>query len=206
MVTGFFGVPGCGKTTFMARFAQRELKRIKKNKSKYEKVLTNFYCQGCYKIDYSDLGHYDITNCLILLDEITLDADSRDFKMFDKYHKDFFLMHRHDRCDIMYFTQQYDGVDKKIRDITFSIYFVSAVPILPISKAKRIYRCLDINEATKEIVQGYRFSTIWDRLFGTGNVIYCWRPFWYKYFDSFEKSDLQKLRKPYNYQPWDVAV
>lgn len=206
MVTGFFGVPGCGKTTFMARFATKEIKKIKKNKSKYKYVLTNFYCKGCYQINYSDLGHYDITDCLILLDEITLDADSRDFKMFDKYHKDFFLMHRHDRCDIIYFTQQYDGVDKKIRDITFSIYFVSSSRILPISKAKRIFRCLDINEMTKEIVQGYRFPVFWDYLFGTSNTIYCWRPRWYKYFDSFEKSELQKQRSEFSFVPWDLPV
>ena len=92
MIQGYFGLPGSGKTTFLTMLAQKELKKIRKNKSRYDKVLTNFYCDGCYKIDYKDLGHYSIENSLILLDEITLDADSRDFKQFDKYHKSFFVI------------------------------------------------------------------------------------------------------------------
>ena len=91
MIQGYFGLPGSGKTTFLTMLAQKELRKIRKNKSVYDKVLTNFYCDGCYKIDYKDLGHYSIENSLILLDEITLDADSRDFKQFDKFHKSFFL-------------------------------------------------------------------------------------------------------------------
>ena len=124
MVTGYFGLPGSGKSTFLTRLAQKELKRIAKGKSSYTHVLTNFYCEGCERVDYKDLGNYCIENSLILLDEITLDADSRNFKQFDSAHKHFFLMHRHYGCDVIYFTQQYDGVDKKIRDITSNLYFV----------------------------------------------------------------------------------
>ena len=68
MIQGYFGLPGSGKTTFLTMLAQNELKKIRKNKSVYDKVLTNFYCDGCYKIDYKDLGHYSIENSLILLD------------------------------------------------------------------------------------------------------------------------------------------
>ena len=175
--------------------AQKELKKIRKNKSCYDKVLTNFYCDGCYKIDYKDLGHYSIENSLILLDEITLDADSRDFKQFDKFHKSFFLLHRHYNCDVIYFTQQYDGVDKKIRDITSSLYRVKKVAFISI--ATQIYRCLDINEQTKEIVQGYRFPNIIERIFCRVHR-YCLRPIYYKYFDSWERPDLED----YEYSMW----
>lgn len=175
--------------------AQKELKKIRKNKSRYDKVLTNFYCDGCYKIAYKDLGHYSIENSLILLDEITLDADSRDFKQFDKFHKSFFLLHRHYNCDVIYFTQQYDGVDKKIRDITSSLYRVKKVAFISI--ATQIYRCLDINEQTKEIVQGYRFPNIIERIFCRVHH-YCLRPIYYKYFDSWERPDLED----YGYAVW----
>ena len=47
MITCYFGVPGCGKTTLLTKIAQKELKRIKRCKSPYNHVLTNFYCQGC---------------------------------------------------------------------------------------------------------------------------------------------------------------
>lgn len=39
MVTGYFGLPGSGKTTFLSKIAQKELKRINKGKSPYERVL-----------------------------------------------------------------------------------------------------------------------------------------------------------------------
>lgn len=188
MVIGYFGLPGSGKTTFLTRIAQRELFKIRKNKSKYEHVLTNFYCENCEKIDYSQLGNFSgIENCLILLDEITLDADSRNFKQFDSEHKQFFLLHRHYNCDVIYFTQQYDGVDKKIRDITHTLYFVKSFRILPFSIAKRIYRQLEINEFTKEIVQGYRFAKLLDILLDTKLTQICFRPRWYKYFNSYER-------------------
>lgn len=195
MIQGYFGLPGSGKTTFLTMLAQKELKKIRKNKSRYDKVLTNFYCDGCYKIDYKDLGHFSIENSLILLDEITLYADSRDFKQFDKFHKSFFLLHRHYNCDVIYFTQQYDGVDKKIRDITSSLYRVKKVAFISI--ATQIYRCLDINEQTKEIVQGYRFPNIIERIFCRVHR-YCLRPLYYKFFDSWERPDLED----YEYAIW----
>ena len=158
MVTGYFGLPGSGKTTFLTRIAQKELTKIAKGKSPYSHILTNFYCRGCEKIDYRQLGNFEISNALILLDEITLDADSRNFKQFDDAHKQFFLLHRHYNCDVIYFTQQYDGVDKKIRDITSNLFFVKK--FLFFSVATKIFRTLDINEFTKDIVQGYRFANI----------------------------------------------
>lgn len=196
MITGFFGLPGCGKTTFLTKFAQKELRRIRRGKSPYKRVLTNFYCHGCDRLDYSDLGKYDISDSLILLDEITLDADSRNFKQFDASKKLFFLMHRHFGCDIIYFTQQWDGVDKKIRDITVNLYFVRK--LLCFSVAKRIYRQLDINDMTREIVQGYRFPNWFESVF-TFPYHVCFRPLYYRYFDSFEVPQLPD----YTYESWD---
>ena len=62
--------------------AQKELRRIQKGKSPYRYVLTNFPVHGCFQVSIKDLGYFDIHHCLILFDEITLDADSRDFKSF----------------------------------------------------------------------------------------------------------------------------
>lgn len=190
MVSGYFGLPGCGKTTFLAKMATQELRRIRHGKSKYNKVLTNFYCVGCYKFDFKQLGSYLIEDALILIDEITLYADSRDFKTFSHKIKEFFLMHRHYNNDIVYFTQHYNNVDKKIRDITFELWFVSTGRFLPISKAKRIFRTLDICEQTHEIVNGYRFAKFMDLIFGKCTKR-CFRPRWYKYFDSFEADRSQ---------------
>lgn len=199
MVSGYFGLPGCGKTTFLAKMAQIELKKIKQGKSKYTTVYTNFYCSGCKKIDFYQLGSYLIEDSLILIDEITLYADSRDFKTFSHAVKEFFLLHRHYNDDIVYFTQHYNNVDKKIRDITFDLWFVRSGRILPISKATRIFRTLDIDENTHDIVHGYRFANLWDKLFGKTNQR-CFRPRWYKYFDSYEADRTLPLLPSI---PWD---
>lgn len=210
MVTCFFGLPGCGKSTFLAMLAQKELKRISRGRSKYERVLTNFYVEGCYKVDYEDLGKYEIENSLILLDELTLFADSRDYKLFTAAKKYFFLMHRHYNCDIVYFTQQWDGIDKKIRDITSDLFYLKKCcanadslllrPFQSFSVARRVFRTLEINEYTKEIVNGYRFPSFWERLLGGRTKIFCFRPKWYKFFDSWEKT---KQLSPFLVVPWN---
>lgn len=195
MIKGYFGLPGSGKSTFLTMIAQKELKRIERSRSVYKRVFTNFYCQGCYIIDYKNLGVYDFSDSLILLDEITLDADSRNFKQFDQVKKQFFLLHRHYGIDVIYFTQQWDGVDKKIRDITHDLYYVKKLrlPLISnLSVATRIFRVLDINEDTKEIVNGYRFPNWFDRLIGRTKE-YCWRPKYYKYFDSFDTIPLETI-------------
>ena len=201
MITGYFGLPGCGKTTFLTMLAQKELKKISKNKSAYQYVFTNYFCEGCYKINYLDLGNREIENSLILLDEITLDADSRNFKQFDQNKKQFFLLHRHYNCDLIYFTQQWDGVDKKIRDITQTLYYVKKLQFpffREFTRAKLIFRCLEINELTKEIVSGYRFPNFFERFLGS-TVKICFRPKYYKFFDSWERptkiSPILKMEK-----------
>lgn len=190
MVTGYFGVPGCGKTTFLTALAQKELRRIRNGKSAYHHVLTNFYCEGCERISVKDLGHYDMEYCLILLDELTLDCDARDYKKFSDALKQFFILHRHLHCDVIYFVQDFSQVDKIIRNVTFDLWYTSK-PILPFfrnfSVARRVYRQIAINENTSELVLGYRFSKFLERIFDK-SLRLCWRPRWYKYFDSYDKG------------------
>lgn len=181
MITCYFGMPGCGKTTFLAKIARNEIRRIKRGKSKYKYVYSNVFIDGCLKLDYSMLPMYDFSYSLILLDELTLDADSRSFKTFTAGHKEFFLMHRHYKCDIVYATQQYDAVDKKIRDITNYTYYVRKG--LFFSTALNIPRGIVIPEQTGDIVQGYHRPKFFQALFKK-HVL---RVLYYRYFDSYCK-------------------
>lgn len=203
MVQGIFGVPGCGKSTYMAMIAQKELRRIAKGKSKYDHVLTNFQVHGCEKVEVYDLGRYDLENCLILLDEITLDADSRDYKTFSAALKEFFVLHRHVNCDIIYFMQDPSRCDKTIRNLTFSLWYMYT-PVLPFfrrfSILKRIYRNININEFTSELTLGYRFAKFVEIVFQSSKKI-CYRPRWYQYFDSYDKCQLSNL-PVYDYKKW----
>ena len=205
MISTYFGVPGCGKTTILTSIAQKELRLKRRGRSAYDHILTNFYCQGCEMVDFQDLGHYFISHSLILIDEVSLYADSRDFKAFTKGLRDFFTLHRHVFCDIILFCQDYSKMDKVIRELTYDLWYVTK-PVAPIlrnfSISKRIYRNITINEYTSDLVLGYRFSKLMERLFSKV-VRFTWRPKWYKYFDSFDPGTLTD-RPKYTYTEWSL--
>lgn len=205
MLTCYFGVPGCGKTTILTKIAQKELHRIKKGKSAYKHILTNFYCQGCEMVTFDDLKDSYISDSLILLDEITLDSDSREFKNFSKGHKDFFTLHRHLHNDIVVFCQDYSRMDKTIRNNVYDLWYVtkSVIPFFrSFSVARRIYRNIAINEMSSELTLGYRFANFTERLFSS-NCKIIWRRPYYKYFNSYDTTPLAD-RQNFDYSSWDL--
>lgn len=193
MVKLFFGLPGCGKSTLLAAFAVKEAKRISRGRSPYKYVYSNVPVDypGITLIKNTWIGRFDLSNALILIDEATLFADSRDYKSFSQPYKQFFLLHRHYHCDIFLFTQQWDGVDKKIRVITDRVYYVTKNKLFFRSwtKCMRIPYGIIIPDSKKssgeklgEIIQGYSKPPFLIRLFS----MRIYRPRYYKYFDSFE--------------------
>lgn len=206
MITCYFGVPGVGKTTFATKIAQSELKRIKRGKSKYSAVYTNFYCEGCYCIEFSDLKENIVRDALIVFDELTLDADNRCFKDFPLAIRDYLVLHRHVGVDIVYLTQNYSAIDLKIRHLTQELWYMSrsVIPLLTeFTYAKRIYRQININEHTSELTLGYRFCNFLESLF-VRNMKYCFRRSYYKYFDSYEEGKLQG-RPELKSDTWDSS-
>lgn len=199
-VSLYFGLPGSGKTTVLAKLAYDAVKR-----GKYEYVFTNVHLNipGVTIIDNECIGKYELHDCLLLIDEATLFADSRDYKKFDKGRLEYFLEHRHRNADIILFTQQWDGVDKKIRVITDRVYYVYKGFLTKkwISSYYRIPYGIVIPDPKRggdklgEIVQGYSKPPWYIRLFA--RRIY--RPRYYKYYDSWELDPLPPL--PPTYEP-----
>lgn len=187
MIKGYFGVPGCGKTTNLVKTAIKEQKRLIK---RYEKIYTiNFKCSGCIEINWSDLANYKMYNSLILIDEISTLADNREFKKFANEHRDFFVMHRHLGVDIIWCTQNYEKVDKTIRELTQELWYMSksVIPILSnFTTSKKIYRQISINEHTSELTLGYRFCNFLEGLF-VSNFEFTYRKPLYKYFNSYDE-------------------
>lgn len=187
MIKCYFGVPGVGKSTIL-------VKEYKKNKNKYDHIYTiNIQIKGVEMITKEDLEKYKFKNTLILWDEITMDADNREFKTFSKGLRDFFILHRHFGCDIIYATQNFENVDKKVRDLTCELWYMtkSVVPLLKeFTASKRIYRKININENTSELTLGYRFCNFIESIF-VSNFKICLRRTYYRYFDTHDELSLK---------------
>lgn len=206
-VSLFFGLPGSGKTTMMTYLAKKATGKFSRYKNVYSNVGLSI--PGVIRIDNDCIGKYNLSNGLILIDEASLFADSRDYKNFSKALIQFFLLHRHYKVDIYLFTQQWDGVDRKIRVITDRVYYIYKGKILGkwFSSYYRIPYGIIIpdpnnkkggnGEKLGEIIQGYAKPHWIVRLFCTTHLF---RPFYYKYFDSWEAPELDPL--PDQYQPY----
>lgn len=201
-VSLYFGLPGCGKTTLMASKALNAV-----SSKRYKNVYGNVHMSVpgyCY-IDNDCIGIYDLSDCLLLIDEATLFADSRNYKSFSMAKLTYFLEHRHYNADICLFTQQWDGVDRKIRVITDRVYYVFKERLFGHwwTKYYRIPYGIIIPDPHKdkgseklgEIIQGYCKPSLLIRLFAPR----LFRPRYYKYFDSWERPDLPPL--PEQYKP-----
>lgn len=188
MISGVFGLCGSGKSCFLAYCAERVLKGKAVSvggytiSKKHSAVYSNFELTGCYRLVFSDLGSKDIRDALILLDEASLDADSRNFKNFSFQSKYFFSHHRHFQTSVLWCSQSYDDTDRRIRNLTDSFFhvrrltgsFSEVVPIIPFCGVQR-----------GQIVTEYQES-----LFFQHKLLYL--PKYYKAFDSFCTRPLAK--------------
>lgn len=192
MITGVFGLPGSGKSTFLCAIAQRahEGKSLSfgglfshvrfGSGIKYQNVYSNFPLPNCLKLDFETLGKFNYHHCLILIDEISLFCDSRNFKSFSEDLKFFFAMHRHYKIDIVWCSQSYMDCDIKIRRITPNYYFLEDF-MFDRSIIRPINQFLDVHNYS--ISEGYYESTFL-------RCALLNRKKYYTAFDSFEKKNL----------------
>lgn len=217
MINLYFGKAGSGKTTLLAKTAIENVKRIdsyKKTieyldskisnkklfniikmfviKPRYDYVVSNVRIKGCVYSDFLDIGIYEYNRCLMLFDEITLDADSRDFKKFHVGLKEAIVMHRHYHNDIYVYTQMYDRMDKTIRDNVNNAYYISKF-FGVFTKIVLIPNGIIIPEETGEIVQGYRKPIFIEKIINTRFIL---RPLYYRYFDSYYIRE-KRIEYPY---------
>ena len=101
MISGIFGLPGSGKSVYLAKCAKYALDgrpvRVgghTLHHGDYDNVFTNFPVKGCKQLEWSRLGKVEIRNALLICDEIMMYADSRQYKNFSDDLTFFFAEHR----------------------------------------------------------------------------------------------------------------
>ena len=193
MISAIFGLPGSGKSLCLSYIAYRAVNDKSINfhgfhlsSAKYARVYTNFPCEGAYKLDFETLGKAPYSDCLMLIDEIQLFADSRNFKTFGDNLKYFFSMHRHDKIDIVYASQSFDNVDKRIRSLTDRLYYVDKWLFNTI-RVRGINSFFDV--ARGSISEGYQYASGF-------NTKYFYAPRLYKYNDTWAKIGNDFITQP----------
>lgn len=184
MISGIFGLPAAGKTTVLAMLANRALqgkplhigllwRTTLQHHRQYGKVYTNFPMHGCYRLNFDDLGKFQFENCLILIDEVMLLCDSRNWKSFTDDLKFFFSHHRKFGVDIVYCSQSYTDCDLKIRNLTEQLFhmerFGQWTVVTPIYKTFDVYggKINEIYEKSAPVCRSFVYRPKYYKLFDT---------------------------------------
>lgn len=181
-----FGRKGSGKTTYMVKIAY-----------KYHKMGWNVYSNAdipfAYPVDISQLGQVvPPPHSVLLVDEVGMIWDNRQFKNFRNDVRDYFKLQRHYQNVVYLFSQTFD-IDLKLRNLTDAMYLcTSPIPILSI--VRRIKRTIVLvqpsPEAEGRISDSLEFIPFFMNLFGYKALQFTFIPRWAKYFDSHEVPDL----------------
>ena len=181
-----FGKKGSGKSSYLVRQA------IRYQKKGYI-VYTNMSdccLQDIRIIDPDRIGDFvPVANSVLLLDEVGMLYDNRNYRNFKPSVRDFFKLQRHYKV-ICYLASQSFDIDKKLRDLTDEMFLISNVATA-FSLVRPIRKTVTLTEATAEgesrIAENlkFRFFTSW-RLY--------WIPSTIKYFESFKVPEKEELK------------
>ena len=172
-----FGKKGSGKSTYLCKLA----KSYQKKKYIVYTNMTDCKIPGVRLIDPEKLGDFvpEPRSC-VLLDEVGMLYDNRNFKSFKPSVRDFFKLQRHYHCVVYLASQSFD-VDKKLRDLTDRMFLVNA--LFPwLSLIRPITKKIGLVEASSQgesrIVDNLKFGSIFSWKF-------IFIPKYIKSFDSF---------------------
>jgi len=155
-----FGKKGSGKSTYLTKIA---FKYLKKGWHVYTN-MEDLAIPGVRWFEVNHLGDYvPEKNSLLLLDEVGMIWDSRDFKCFKPSVRDFFKLQRHYKV-VCYMASQTFDVDKKIRDLTDGM-FLQTNFLRVFSLGRRIMRTVTLTESTSQaesrICEDLKWAPFW---------------------------------------------
>ena len=206
MVSGIFGLTGAGKSTFLAWCADRAQrgKRLKigfqraggvelSDVRHYDRIYSNFPLLGCYPLEWDSLGVWDYHDCLILIDEIMMLADSRAWKTYPENVKYFFSHHRHYNTDVIFCSQSYKDCDIRIRNLAAQYLYIRAAGAF--TEVVPVHHLMDVRGG--QIDDWYETGGILSRRFIRRKRLY-------RMFDSHSRRTLKPV--PETLSLWELGA
>ena len=185
MIDIYFGNPGCGKTTFAVYLMKKSKRTCFANFD--HKVPKHKVCS------LDKLGEWTFPqNSHIMIDEAGIEYNNRRFKALPQSTIKWFKLHRHFRCDCSVFSQSWEDMDVTIRRLADRLWYMRKIG--PFTIVRRVYKRVEIDEKTHQIIDGYKMSHLaWLLIYPLQNgflftrkFYILFRPLYYKYFDSYE--------------------
>lgn len=185
-----FGKKGSGKTTNLTKIA---IQHIKKGWSVYSTIEI----PGTIHFNVQDIGKktFPPRSC-ILIDEVGMIWDNRDFKSFKPEVRDYFKFQRQYKNKVYLFSQTFD-IDLKLRNLTDEMWLLTNVCRI-FSLQKRIIKRITINNASENssgvstLVDEYKFDS---PLFGGWKITFI--PRWVAFFKSYDPKKLALIDGQY---------
>lgn len=171
-----FGKKGAGKSTFLTSQAIKYHLKGWKIYSTVDVPFANPITPQMLK----SFGQFKFPEkSLLLIDEVGMIWDNRDFKNFNSYTRDYFKLQRHYKNKIILFSQAFD-IDKKLRDLTDKMYLIKRIGKISILKPiiKKVDVTTDMN-GQGSLTEVYKFG-----LFIFNKFLFL--PRYYNAFDSHE--------------------
>lgn len=186
-----FGKKGSGKTTFLAKKSYQYLK-------KGRPVYTTEYIPGTIHFDVDKIGYITFPeNAVLMIDEVGMIWDNRNFKTFKPEVRDYFKYQRHEKHTVYLFSQTFD-VDVKLRNLTDAMYLCTC-HFGWLSIARKIKRSIilvqPMGDSESRIADNLEFEPWLWSLFGAGTIIFTFIPRWTCLFNSHDKLGLPMVEE-----------